>query len=99
MVGVEDIPEETLAAGINWQWETFGEYLDTLSRTRRAIDVGTQIPHCAVRAYVMGERGAANENATPDDIAKMAAVAREGLRAGASATSTSPPQIHPPTTK
>jgi len=99
MVGVEDIPEETLAAGINWGWESFGEYLDALGRTRRAIDVGTQIPHCAVRAYVMGARGAANEDATPDDIAKMAAVVRDGLRAGALGFSTSRTQIHRAKTK
>jgi len=99
MVGVEDIPEETLAAGIDWQWESFGEYLDALSRTRRAIDVGTQIPHCAVRAYVMGERGAANQAASEDDIAAMAAVAREGLKAGALGISTSRTEIHRAKTK
>lgn len=99
MVGVEDIPQETLAAGIDWQWESFGEYLDALSGKRRAIDVGTQIPHCAVRAYVMGERGAANENATPGDIARMASVVRDGLRAGALGFSTSRTEIHRAKTK
>ncbi|MGO9060805.1 MAG: N-acyl-D-amino-acid deacylase family protein [Candidatus Binataceae bacterium] len=99
MVGVEDIPEATLAAGIDWQWESFGEYLDALSRKRRAIDVGTQIPHCAVRAYVMGERGAANEDATPEDIARMAAVVRDGLKAGALGLSTSRTEIHRAKTK
>jgi N-acyl-D-amino-acid deacylase len=99
MVGVEDIPEQTLATGIDWGWESFGEYLDTLERSRRAIDVGTQIPHCAVRAYVMGERGAANEEATAEDIAKMAAVVRDGLRAGALGISTSRTEIHRAKTK
>src|SRR5271156_4800774 len=99
MVGVEDIPEETLAAGIDWQWESFGEYLDALSSKKRAIDVGTQLPHCAVRTYVMGERGAANETATPEDIARMAAVVRDGLRAGALGLSTSRTEIHRAKTK
>jgi N-acyl-D-amino-acid deacylase len=89
MEGVEDIPGETLANGINWQWESFGEYLDALAAMRRAIDVGAQVPHGAVRAYVMGERGAHNEPATEEDIARMAAVVRDALRAGAVGFSTS----------
>ena len=58
MEGVEDIPGTALAEGITWGWETFPEYLDALDTMPRAIDVGTQVPHGAVRAYVMGERGA-----------------------------------------
>ncbi len=64
MDGVEDIPTETLTAGINFEWESFAEYLDALSRMKRVLDVGTHVPHCAVRAYVMGERGAENQPAT-----------------------------------
>jgi len=94
MDGVEDIPTETLTAGINFEWESFGEYLDALSRMKRVLDVGTHVPHCAVRAYVMGERGAANEAATPDDIAQMAAVVRDGLKAGALGVSTSRTLVH-----
>jgi N-acyl-D-amino-acid deacylase len=94
MDGVEDIPTETLIAGINFEWESFGEYLDALSRMKRVLDVGTHVPHCAVRAYVMGERGAANEAATPDDIAQMAAVVRDGLKAGALGVSTSRTLVH-----
>ena len=89
MEGVEDIPAAALAAGIRWDWETFPEYLDTLARLPRVLDVGTQVPHAAVRAYVMGERGAANEPATPDDVEAMARLVRDALDAGALGFSTS----------
>jgi len=94
MDGVEDIPTETLNAALNFEWESFAEYLDVLSRMKRVLDVGTHVPHCAVRAYVMGERGAANEPATPDDIAQMAAIVRDGVRAGALGVSTSRTLLH-----
>jgi N-acyl-D-aspartate/D-glutamate deacylase len=94
MDGVEDIPTETLTAGIDFQWESFGEYLDALSGMRRVLDVGTHVPHCAVRAYVMGERGAENQAATPADIARMATVVRDGLKAGALGVSTSRTLVH-----
>jgi N-acyl-D-aspartate/D-glutamate deacylase len=94
MDGVEDIPTETLRAGIDFKWESFGEYLDALSGMKRVLDVGTHVPHCAVRAYVMGERGANNEEATPEDIARMAAVVRDGVKAGALGVSTSRTLVH-----
>jgi len=94
MDGVEDIPTETLTAGINFEWESFAEYLDALSGMRRVLDVGTHVPHCAVRAYVMGERGAENQPATPEDIVRMAAVVRDGLKAGALGISTSRTLVH-----
>ena len=65
---VEDIPGAALHEGVKWEWESFPEYLDAVERFPRAIDVGAQVPHCAVRTYVMGERGANNELATPEDI-------------------------------
>ena len=89
MEGVEDIPGAALSAGIRWDWETFPEYLDALERSPLAMDIGTHVPHGAVRAYVMGERGAANEAATADDIAKMCELVREGIDAGAFGFSTS----------
>ncbi len=89
MEGVEDIPGTALAEGIEWEWETFPEYLDALERRRWTVDVGTQIPHGAVRAYVMGERGAKNEAARAEDIEAMRTIVLDALRAGALGFSTS----------
>jgi N-acyl-D-aspartate/D-glutamate deacylase len=89
MEGVEDIPGAALAEGIEWEWETFDDYLDALERRRWTMDVGTQVPHGAVRAYVMGERGARNEPATAEDIEAMRRIVRDALRAGALGFSTS----------
>jgi N-acyl-D-aspartate/D-glutamate deacylase len=83
MEGVEDIPGAALAEGIRWDWETFPEYLDALDRAPHALDVGTQVTHGAVRAYVMGERGAANEASTEADIEAMSRIVEESVRAGA----------------
>jgi N-acyl-D-amino-acid deacylase len=94
MEGVEDIPGTALAEGIDWQWESFPQYLDAIERMPRALDVAAQIPHGAVRAYVMGERGAKNEKATPEDVAGMADLVREGLRAGALGFSSSRTILH-----
>jgi N-acyl-D-amino-acid deacylase len=94
MEGVEDIPGTALTEGITWGWETFPEYLDAIEAMPRALDVATQVPHGAVRAYVMGERGARNEPASSDDIAAMAAIVREGLLAGALGFSTSRTIMH-----
>jgi N-acyl-D-aspartate/D-glutamate deacylase len=89
MEGVEDIPGTALAEGIEWEWETFPEYLDALERRTWTVDVGTQIPHGAVRAYVMGDRGAHNEAASSEDIEAMRGIVLEALRAGALGFSTS----------
>ena len=90
MEGVEDIPGSALSVGMPWgRWETFDEYLDLLDDGRYAVDVAAQIAHGAVRFYVMGERGAANEDATAEDIAAMAAVVGRAMAAGAVGFTTS----------
>jgi N-acyl-D-amino-acid deacylase len=83
MEGVEDIPGSALSVGMPWgRWESFDEYLDLIDEGRYAVDIAAQIAHGAVRFYVMGERGAANEDATAEDIAAMAAVVGRAMAAG-----------------
>jgi N-acyl-D-aspartate/D-glutamate deacylase len=94
MEGVEGIPGPALRAGIRWGWETVGEYLDALDRLPHALDVAAQIAHGAVRAFVMGERGAANEPATADDVARMAEIVRAGVAAGAVGLSVNRLEMH-----
>lgn len=89
MEGVEDIPGAALSEGITWGWESFPQYLDVLDERKLAVDVSAQVAHGAVRAYVMGARGARNEDATPEDIAEMSAIVQEALEAGAVGVSTS----------
>lgn len=94
MEGVEDIPGSALAEGITWGWTSFPEYLDVLDGQERMIDVGAQIAHGPLRAFVMGERGAANEPATAEDRDLMAKLVAEALRAGALGFSTSRTPLH-----
>jgi N-acyl-D-aspartate/D-glutamate deacylase len=94
MEGVEDIPGTALSAGMTWDWESYPEYLDSVERRPLALDVASQVPHGAVRAYVMGERGAKNEQPTPEDIERMAAIVKEGIEAGALGFSTSRTLLH-----
>ena len=94
MEGVEDIPGTALAEGIDWAWESFPEYLNALERMPRALDIAAQVPHGAVRAYVMGERGANNLDANADERAAMAALVKEAIVAGAVGFSTSRTVLH-----
>lgn len=94
MEGVEDIPGAAMVEGIKWEWESFPEYLDALERKPRVLDLGAQIGHGALRAFVMGDRGANNEDATASDIEKMALLTEQALRAGALGFSTSRTSLH-----
>jgi len=90
MEGVEDIPGTALYEGIEWgRWETFPEYIDYLGSRQYTLDVGTQVPHSAVRFYVMGDRALRHEDATAEDLAQMAEVVAAGMQAGALGFSTS----------
>ncbi|BBY44474.1 N-acyl-D-amino-acid deacylase family protein [Mycolicibacterium celeriflavum] len=83
MAGVEDIPGVVMVDGLPWDWETFPEYLDALDARRRDIDVAAYLPHSPLRVYVMGRRGADREPATPQDLARMRALAKEAVEVGA----------------
>ena len=92
MEGVEDIPGTALHEGIDWQWESFADYLDALDRVPRVLDIAAQVPHAAVRAYVLGER--AHDDATADEIEAMARLVQEALEAGAVGFTTSRTILH-----
>jgi N-acyl-D-amino-acid deacylase len=94
MEGVEDIPEVVMTAGLPWNWETFSEYLDALDGRRLDIDVAAQLPHSALRVYVMGERGARREAASTEDLAKMRALTASAIRDGALGVTTSRNLLH-----
>jgi N-acyl-D-aspartate/D-glutamate deacylase len=90
MEGVEDIPGTVLAEGVKFDWETFPQFLDTLEAAPKVLDIGAQVPHAALRFYVMGERGADHANApTPDEVARMGSLLEEALKAGALGFTTS----------
>ncbi|HEY7578684.1 MAG TPA: amidohydrolase family protein [Acetobacteraceae bacterium] len=89
MEGVEDIPEVVLTEGLPWNWQSFPDFLDALAARQYDMDIATQVPHAALRVFVMGQRGADREPATEQDRAEMARLAAEGIKAGALGFSTS----------
>ncbi len=89
MEGVEDIPGAALDEGLKWSWESFGQYLDALDARPRDMDLGAQLPHGALRVFVMGERAARLEEATTEEVAQMRALTAEAMRAGALGFTTS----------
>ena len=94
MEGVEDIPGSAMTDGIDWRWESFPEYLDAVGSREYVMDIGAQIAHGPLRAYVMGQRGADNEPANDDDRRVMANLVEEAMRAGALGFSTSRTPLH-----
>lgn len=89
MEGVEDIPGAALHEGLSWNWESFADYMNEIEKRPHDVDVAVQVPHGAVRVYVMGERGAKREAATDAEIAQMRQIVRDAIKAGAIGFSTS----------
>jgi N-acyl-D-aspartate/D-glutamate deacylase len=95
MEGVEDIPGTALAEGIRWEWESFPEYLDALGRRCYSLDVAAQVPHAALRFYVMGERGTDHTQVpTPEEVDAMGCLVRDAIAAGALGFTTSRTRNH-----
>jgi len=94
MEGVEDIPEVVMVDGLPWNWESFPDYLDALGERQLDIDIAAQIPHSALRIYVMGERAVRREAPTAEDLKQMRALVAEGIEAGAFGVTTSRNMMH-----
>jgi N-acyl-D-amino-acid deacylase len=94
MESVEDIPTDSILNGLPWDWVTYGEYLGSLDRMPKGINVGGMVGHCAVRYYVMGDRSADQVAATPDEIARMCELVEEAMQGGALGFSTSRTRLH-----
>ena len=95
MEGVEDIPGTALHEGIDWNWETFPEFLDAVEKKELVMDVGAMVGHGPIRGYVMGyERCQGKDDATPQEIAEMSKITTEAIKAGALGFSTSRTYLH-----
>jgi N-acyl-D-aspartate/D-glutamate deacylase len=94
MEGVEDIPGAVLTEGLSWDWESFPDYLDAIEQREHDIDIATQLPHSALRVYVMGERAIRREAATAEDRSRMAELAAQAIEAGALGFTTSRSLLH-----
>lgn len=94
MEGVEDIPEVVMVDGLPWNWETFPDYLNALEKRELDVDVATQVPHSAVRIFVMGERAARHEPPTAEDLEQMRTLVKEAIEAGAFGVTTSRNMMH-----
>ncbi|RYD81922.1 MAG: D-aminoacylase, partial [Sphingomonadales bacterium] len=94
MENVEEIPAHVLKAGLKWDWESFPDYLDALDAREHTVDIVAQVPHIALRAYVMGERAMRDEPASPEDIAAMADLLEQAMAAGAIGFACSRTDLH-----
>ena len=94
MEGVEDVPEVVMTEGLPWNWETFPQYLDALDARSFDVDVAAQLPHSALRVFVMGDRAAGHEPPSADDLSQMRRLTAEANRAGALGVSTSRNMLH-----
>ena len=94
MESVEDVPREAILGGLDWDWETYPQYLDAVSRMRPAVNIVGMVGHCAIRYNVMGERSLSAEPATPDELARMRDIAAESVAGGAVGFSTSRILLH-----
>ena len=94
MEGVEDIPGTALHEGINWEWETFPEYMDAIDKRPHTIDFAVLVPHDPVRVFAMGDRAVFDQPANADDIQAMQTIVREALEAGAVGFSTGRSDVH-----
>ncbi|MET0362782.1 MAG: amidohydrolase family protein [Sphingobium sp.] len=94
MEGVEDIPEVVMTTGLPWSWQTFPEYLDVLDKRTYDVDIAAQLPHSALRVFVMGDRAASHEPPTIQDLEQMRSLTAEAMRVGAVGVSTSRNIMH-----
>jgi N-acyl-D-aspartate/D-glutamate deacylase len=94
MESVEDIPAKSIMTGMRWDWETYGEFLDSVERLPKGVNVGGMVGHCAVRWWAMGKRSLEQKTAGDDDISRMREIVREAIRGGALGFSTSRTMLH-----